>query len=215
MSSRNKAIIGLVLVVAWIGFWRWADTTLPEENKVEVAQTKSPELVCLDLKNEKLALENSAKQEASEAHALQKTLLKERLEQIIDEKVLSPKESAVLKEYLSYDVMKIVSEEPKALANALLRQIDLKPEVVKIFKKLLLLGKLQPFLFKEVQEMGQDLRAKYQEANSIALTNPDCFPSNPEIDELIEKYTKDLSKSDSYNGWIAKQSAIELVDSLL
>ena len=133
MSSRNKAIIGLVLVVGWIGFWRWADTTLPEENRVEVAQTKSPELVCLDLKNEKLALETSAKQEANEAHALQKTLLKKRLKQIIEEKDLSTKESAVLKEYLSYDVTKIVSEEPQAIGNALLRQIDLKPEVVKIF----------------------------------------------------------------------------------
>jgi len=215
VSDRNKAVIGLMLVVAWIGFWRWADTTLPEENKVEVVQTKSPELVCLDLKNEKLDLEAGAKQKADEAHSLQKTLLKERLEQIIDEKILSTKESAVLKEYLSYDLMKIVSEEPKAVADALLRQIDLKPQVVKIFEKLLLLGKLQPFLFKEVQEMGQDLRAKYQEAESIALTNPDCFPSNPELDKLIEEYTKDLSKGDSYNGWTAKQSATELVNTLL
>jgi hypothetical protein len=215
MSNRNKAIIALVLIVGWIGFWKWADTTLPDKTEVEVMQTRSPELVCFDLKNKKVALETRAKELADEADSLQKVLLKEKLQEILSQKVLSNKDSEILKEYLSYDLMKIVSEKSDNLGDVLLRQIDLKPEVVRIFNKLLSMGKLQPYLFEEVQTLGQELRTKYQEANSMAQQNPECFKANSEIEKQMEELIKDLKTDDSNNGWIAKQSAMELVNSLL
>ena len=95
------------------------------------------------------------------------------------------------------------------------RNIDTRPEAIRIVNKLIKSGHLEPYLFSEVQQMGQDLRAKYQEARDLTKANPECFKSTLEIDKLIDEATSKLEQGAVYNGWIAKKTAEELVDSIL
>jgi hypothetical protein len=97
----------------------------------------------------------------------------------------------------------------------MVKNIDLRPEAIKIVNKLVNSGHLEPYLFREVQQMGQDLRAKYQEAKDLTKANPDCFKSTLEIDKLIDEATKKLGQGETYNGWIAKKTPEELIDSIL
>lgn len=215
MSNRKKLIVGGIVIISWIGFWRWADTTLPEETKIEVKQSKTPQMVCSDLIDEKRSLETTASNMANEANELQRTLLRQRFSEIISKDTLSSNEDKILAEYLSYDLKKIVAERTDAFGDALLRNIELKPQVVKTVNKLIKNGELEPYWFEEVQQMGQDLRAKFQEARDLIKSNPECFKSTLEIDKLIDEATSKLEQGEAYNGWIAKKTAEELVDSIL
>ncbi len=215
MSSRNRVIIGAILIIGWVGFWRWADTTLPEESQVEISQSSENKNSCINLISEKRSLEETASNMAEEAKELQRTLLRERLNEIIGENILSSNEDKILSEYLSYDLKIIVSEKTDAFGDALIRNIELKPQVIKTVSKLIKNGTLEPYWFEEVQQLGQDLRAKFQEARDLTKANPDCFKSTLEIDKLIDEATSKLEQGEAYNGWIAKKSAEELVDSIL
>ncbi len=215
MSSRNRVIIGAILIIGWVGFWRWADTTLPEETKVENSQSIENKDSCINLISEKRFLEETASKMAEEAKVLQRTLLRERLNEIISENILSTNEDKILSEYLSYDLKAIVSERTDAFGDALLRNIELKPQVIKTVSKLIKNGRLEPYWFEEVQQLGQDLRAKFQDARDLTKANPECFKSTLEIDKLIDEATSKLEQGETYNGWIAKKSAEELVDSIL
>ena len=108
MSSRNRVIIGAILIIGWVGFWRWADSTLPEETQVEVSQSIESKDACINLIGLHRTLEESASSMAREAKELQRTLLRERLNEIISENILSSNEDKILSEYLSYDLKKIV-----------------------------------------------------------------------------------------------------------
>ena len=215
MSNRTKFVFGAIFIFSWIGFWRWADSTLPEEARIEVAQSKTPQEVCSDLIFEKNSLEDAASNMGNKANELQRTLLRQRLDEIISKEVLSSNEDMILADYLSYDLKKIVAQRSEAFGEAMLRNIELKPQAVKIVNKLIKAGELEPYLFSEVQQMGQDLRAKFQEARDLTEANPDCFKSTLEIDKLIDEATKELDKSNTYNGWIAKKTAEDLIDSIL
>ena len=215
MSDRKKFIIGGILIISWIGFWRWADSTLPEESQVEVSQSVESEVTCIDLIGSHRTLEESATSMAREANELQRTLLRQRFNEIISKDTLSSNEDKILAEYLSYDLKKIVAERTDAFGDALLRNIELKPQVVKTVNKLIKNGELEPYWFEEVQQMGQDLRAKFQEARDLTKANPECFKSTLEIDKLIDEATSKLEQGEAYNGWIAKKTAEELVDSIL
>ena len=217
MSSRNRVIIGAILIISWVGFWRWADTTLPEETQVKVSQSIESKNTCINLIGLHRTLEESASSMAREANELQRTLLRERLGEIINGNILSSNEDMILSEYLSYDLKKIVSERTDAFGDALLRNIELKPQSIKIVNKLIKKGELEPYWFEEVQQMGQDLRAKFQEARDLTKESPDCFKSTLEleIDKLIDEATSKLEQGETYNGWIAKKTAEELVDSIL
>jgi hypothetical protein len=215
MNPRNRVIIGAILIISWVGFWRWADSTLPEETQVEVSQSTESENTCINLIGLHRTLEESASSMAREAKELQRTLLRERLNEIISENILSSNEDKILSEYLSYDLKKIVSERTDAFGDALLRNIELKPQSIKIVNKLIKKGELEPYWFEEVQQMGQDLRAKFQEASDLTKESPDCFKSTLEIDKLIDEATSKLEQGEVYNGWIAKKTAEELVDSIL
>jgi len=215
MSSRNRVIIGAILIISWVGFWRWADSTLPEEAQVEVSQSIESKNTCINLIGLHRTLEESASSMAREANELQRTLLRERLDEIISENILSSNEDKILSEYLSYDLKKIVSERTDAFGDALARNVELNPQVVKIVNKLINNGQLEPYWFEEVQQIGQDLRAKFQEARDLTNANPECFKSTLEIDKLIDEATSKLEQGEVYNGWIAKKTAEELVDSIL
>jgi hypothetical protein len=215
MSSRTRVIIGAIFIISWIGFWRWADSTLPEETQVEVSQGIDSKDTCINLIGQHRTLEDSASSMAAEANRLQRTLLRERLDEIISENILSGNEDKILSEYLSYDLKKIVSERADAFGDALARNIELNPQVVKIVNKLIKNGELEPYWFEEVQQMGQDLRAKFQEARDLTKARPDCFESTLDIDKLIDEATSKLEQGEAYNGWIAKKTADELVDSIL
>jgi len=208
-------IIGAIFVISWVGFWRWADTTLPKETQVEISQSIESEDTCINLIGRHRTLEESASSMAREANELQRTLLRERLGEIISENILSSNEDKILSEYLSYDLKKIVLERTDAFGDALARNIELKPQVVKIVNKLIKNGELEPYWFEEVQQMGQDLRAKFKEARDLTKAKPDCFESTLEIDKLIDEATSKLEQGEAYNGWIAKKTAEELVDSIL
>ena len=91
----------------------------------------------------------------------------------------------------------------------------MNPQVVKIVNKLIKNDELEPYWFEEVQQMGQGLRAKFQEARDLTKANPECFKSTLEIDKLIDEATSKLEQGEAYNGWIAKKTAEELVDSIL
>jgi polyhydroxyalkanoate synthesis regulator phasin len=208
-------IIGAILIISWVGFWRWADSTLPEETQVELSQSTESENTCINLIGLHRTLEESASSMAREANELQRTLLRERLGEIISENILSSNEDKILSEYLSYDLKKIVLERTDAFGDALARNIELKPQVVKIVNKLIKNGELEPYWFEEVQQMGQDLRAKFKEARDLTKAKPDCFESTLEIDKLIDEATSKLEQGEAYNGWIAKKTAEELVDSIL
>jgi polyhydroxyalkanoate synthesis regulator phasin len=215
MSDRNKLVFGAIIIISWIGFWRWADSTLPEETRIEVTQSKNSQEVCSDLINKKNSLEDTASNMAKEANDLQRSLLRGRLTEIINKDILSRNEDKILSEYISYDLKKIVAEKSDAFGDALLRNIELKPQSVKIVNKLIKNGELEPYWFEEVQQMGQDLRAKFQEARDLTEANPDCFKSTLDIDKLIDEATSKLEQGEAYNGWIAKHTAEELVDSIL
>lgn len=215
MKDRDKFLIGAILIIGWIGFWRWADSTLPEDSKVEVAQSASPQDICLNLISDKQKLEESASSMARDANELQRTLLRARLAEIINGDVLSVRDDRTLTEYLSYDIKKIVAERSDTFVQEMVKNIDLRPEAIKIVNKLVNSGHLEPYLFREVQQMGQDLRAKYQEAKDLTKANPDCFKSTLEIDKLIDEATKKLGQGETYNGWIAKKTPEELIDSIL
>lgn len=215
MSERNKLIFGAIFVISWIGFWKWADSTLPEESKVEVAQNLEAKDSCFNLSGLKESLEESASKMAGEANKLQKSLLRERLTQIVREDILSGSEDKILSEYLSYDLMKIATEKLDAFGDAMVRNIEIRPQVVKIVNKLIKSGAIEPYLFSEVQQMGQDLRAKFKEASDLTNAHPDCFKSTLEIDKLIDEATEKLGLDKSDNGWIKKKTADELVDSIL
>jgi hypothetical protein len=215
VKDRDKFLIGAILIIGWIGFWRWADSTLPEDSKVEVAQSASPQDICLNLISDKQKLEESASSMARDANELQRTLLRARLAEIINGDVLSVRDDRTLTEYLSYDIKKIVAERSDTFVQEMVKNIDLRPEAIKIVNKLVNSGHLEPYLFREVQQMGQDLRAKYQEAKDLTKANPDCFKSTLEIDKLIDEATKKLGQGETYNGWIAKKTPEELIDSIL
>lgn len=215
MNNTKKFFIVFILVISWVGFWRWADSTLPEEAQVEVSQSLESEVTCIALIGSHRTLEESASSMAREANELQRTLLRERLDEIISENILSNNEDKILTEYLSYDLKKIVAERTDAFGDALLGNIELKPQVVKIVNKIIKNGQLEPYWFEEVQKMGQDLRAKFQEARDLTKAYPDCFKSTLEIDKLIDEATSKLEQGEAYNGWIAKKTAEELVDSIL
>lgn len=215
MSDNKKFLFVFILIISWVGFWRWADSTLPEESQVEVSQSVESEVTCIDLIGSHRTLEESAMSMAREANELQRTLLRERLGEIIIENILSSNEDKILSEYLSYDLKKIVSERTDAFGDALARNVELNPLVVKIVNKLIKNGQLQPYWFEEVQQMGQDLRAKFQEARDLTKANPDCFKSTLEIDKLIDEATSKFEQGEAYNGWIAKKTAEELVESIL
>jgi hypothetical protein len=152
---------------------------------------------------------------ARDANELQRTLLRARLAEIINGDVLSVRDDRTLTEYLSYDIKKIVAERSDTFVQEMVKNIDLRPEAIKIVNKLVNSGHLEPYLFREVQQMGQDLRAKYQEAKDLTKANPDCFKSTLEIDKLIDEATKKLGQGETYNGWIAKKTPEELIDSIL
>lgn len=215
MSERNKLIFGAIFVISWIGFWRWADSTLPEESKVEVAQNVEVKDSCFNLAGRKESLEESASKMAGEANKLQKRLLRERLTQIVREDILSGSDDKILSEYLSYDLMKIATEKSDAFGDAMVRNIEIRPQVVKIVNKLIKSGAIEPYWFGEVQQMGQDLMAKFQEARDLTKANPECFKSTLEIDKLIDEAAEKLGLDESDNGWIKKKTADELVDSIL
>ena len=92
MSDRNKLVFGAVIIISWIGFWRWADSTLPEETRIEVTQSKNSQEVCSDLINKKNSLEDTASNMAKEANDLQRSLLRGRLTEIINKDILSRNE---------------------------------------------------------------------------------------------------------------------------
>lgn len=215
MKDRDKFLIGAILIVSWIGFWRWADSTLPEESKVEVAQSASPQDTCLNLISDKRKLEQSASSMARDANELQRNLLRARFTEIVNDEILPPKDDKTLTEYLSYDIKKIVAERSDTFVEEMTRNIDLRPEAIRIVNKLIKSGHLEPYLFSEVQQMGQDLRAKYQEARDLTKANPECFKSTLEIDKLIDEATSKLEQGTVYNGWIAKKTAEDLLDSIL
>ena len=215
MSDRNKLIFGAIFIISWIGFWRWADSTLPEESEVEVTQSIEAKDNCFNIIGLKESLEASASKMAKEANELQRTLLRQRFNEIANEDILPSNEDKILTEYLSYDLKKIASERTDAFGDALARNVELNPQVVKIVNKLIKNGQLEPYWFKEVQQMGQDLRAKFQEARDLTKVNPECFKSTLEIDKLIDEATKKLEQSEPENGWISRKTANELVDSIL
>ena len=215
MKDRDKFLVGAILIISWIGFWRWADSTLPADSKVEVAQSASPQDTCLNLISDKRKLEESASTMARDANELQRNLLRARLTEIVNDEILPVKDDRTLTEYLSYDIKKIVAERSDTFVEEMTRNIDMRPEAIRIVNKLIKSGHLEPYLFSEVQQMGQDLRAKYQEARDLTKANPECFKSTLEIDKLIDEATSKLEQGAVYNGWIAKKTAEELVDSIL
>ena len=215
MKDRDKFLVGAILIISWIGFWRWADSTLPADSKVEVAQSASPQDTCLNLISDKRKLEESASTMARDANELQRNLLRARLTEIVNDEILPVKDDRTLTEYLSYDIKKIVAERSDTFVEEMTRNIDTRPEAIRIVNKLIKSGHLEPYLFSEVQQMGQDLRAKYQEARDLTKANPECFKSTLEIDKLIDEATSKLEQGAVYNGWIAKKTAEELVDSIL
>ena len=215
MRDRNKLIFGAIFIISWIGFWRWADSTLPEESEVEVTQSIEAKDNCFNIIGLKESLEASASKMAKEANELQRTLLRQRFNEIVNEDILPSNEDKILTEYLSYDLKKIDSERTDAFGDALARNIELNPQVVKIVNKLIKNDELEPYWFEEVQQMGQGLRAKFQEARDLTKANPECFKSTLEIDKLIDEATSKLEQGEAYNGWIAKKTAEELVDSIL
>lgn len=215
MSNRKKFIIGGIFIISWIGFWRWADTTLPEESIVETAQSKTRLEVCTEFMDEKDSLEEFAKDKANQAKDLQRTLLKERLSQIIGKDVLTNNQDKDLAEYLSYDMRKILEEKSDSLGDVMMRQLELKPRVIKIFNELITKGELKPYYFKEVQVMGQTVVAKFQAAKELMQANPDCFKSSLEVEKLIDEATKKIDGGKPYNGWTAKHTAEDLVNSIL
>ena len=215
MKDRDKFLVGAILIISWIGFWRWADSTLPADSKVEVAQSASSQDTCLNLISDKRKLEESASTMARDANELQRNLLRARLTEIVNDEILPVKDDRTLTEYLSYDIKKIVAERSDTFVEEMTRNIDMRPEAIRIVNKLIKSGHLEPYLFSEVQQMGQDLRAKYQEARDLTKANPECFKSTLEIDKLIDEATSKLEQGAVYNGWIAKKTAEELVDSIL
>jgi hypothetical protein len=215
MNDNKKFVFVFILIISWVGFWRWADSTLPEEVQVEVSKNTESKDNCINLISQHRTLEKSASSMATEANKLQRTLLRERLGEIISENILSSNEDKILSEYLSFDLKKIVSEKTDAFGDALERNVKLYPQVVKIVNKLIKNGQLEPYWFEEVQQMGQDLRAKFQEARDLTKASPDCFKSTLEIDKLIDEATSKLEQGDAYNGWITKKTAEELVESTL
>jgi hypothetical protein len=215
MKDRDKILVGAILIISWIGFWRWADSTLPEDSKVEIEQSASPQDICLNLISDKRKLEDIASSLAREANELQRTLLRARLAEIINDAVLPARDDKTLSEYLSYDIKKIIAERSDTFAEELARNIDLRPEAVRIVNRLIKSEHLEPYWFSEVQQMGQDLRAKFQEARDLTKANPECFKSTLEIDKLIDEATSKLQQGSTYNGWISKKTAEELVDSIL
>jgi hypothetical protein len=215
MSDKKRIIFVSILIISWVGFWRWADSTLPEETKVETAQSKTSLEVCSDLMDKKDSLETPAKDLANQAKDLQRTLLRERLNQIINKDILTNNQDKILSEYMSYDLIKILEEKSDVFGDEMIRQIELKPKVVKIFNELITNGELSPYYFNEVQDMGQSVRAKFQEAEDLMVANPECFKSTLETDKLIDEALKKIDGGKPYNGWIAKHTAEELVDSIL
>ena len=215
MKDRDKLLVGAIFIIIWIGFWRWADSTLPEDSKVEIEQSATPRDTCFNIISLKEKLEDSASRMAREANELQRTLLRERLAEIVNDEVLPIKDDRALSEYLSFDLKKNILEKSDSFAEEFTRNLDLRPEVIRIVSKLIKNGYLEPYWFSEVQQMGQDLRAKYQEAKDLTKANPDCFKSTLEIDKLIDEATKKLEQGETYNGWIAKKTPEELIDSIL
>ena len=215
MSDRNKLIFGAIFIISWIGFWRWADSTLPEESEVEVTQSIEAEDNCFNVIGLKESLEASASNMAREANELQRTLLRERLDEIINDNVLSSNEDKILAEYLSFDFKQIIAEKTDTFGDAMLRNLDLKPQAVRIVNKLIKTDEIEPYLFEEVQQISQNLRAKFREARELTKVHPGCFKSTLEIDKLIDEATKKLEQSEPENGWISRKTATELIDSIL
>jgi hypothetical protein len=215
VKDRDKLLIGAIFIIIWIGFWRWADSTLPEDSKVEIEQSATPRDTCFNIISLKEKLEDSASRMAREANELQRTLLRARLTEIVNDEVLPVKDDRALSEYLSFDFRKLIKEKSDSLAKDLERNVELHPEAIRIVTKLIKSGHLEPYLFSEVQQMGQELRAKSQEARDLTKTHPHCFKSTSRIDKLIDEATKELEQLERYNGWIAKQTPEELINSIL
>jgi len=215
LKDRDKLLVGAIFIIIWIGFWRWADSTLPEDSKVEIAQSATPRDTCFNIIGEKEKLEDSASRIARAANELQRTLLRARLAEIVNDEVLPIKDDRALSEYLSFDLKKNILEKSDSFAEEFTRNLDLRPEVIRIVSKLIKNGYLEPYWFSEVQQMGQELRAKFQEARDLTKAHPDCFKSTLEIDKLIDEAAKKLELVETYNGWVAKKTPEELIDSIL
>ena len=194
MSPQKKIIIGVLIVFSWVGFWNWAGRTLPEKSPIENTQDLESKNYCLNLMDEKNSLEESASRMADDAYALQRSMLRERLNSIVAEDHLTRNEDNLLSEYLSYDLKKIVSEKSDAFGDAMQRNIELKPQIVKIVNKLIKSSVIEPYWFDEVQQMGQDLRSKFQQAKYLIKENPNCFASTSEIEKYIDETLNKIDK---------------------
>jgi hypothetical protein len=217
LTNKNKAILLIVIIVGLIGFQNNSETKSSTDSSSFVPQnsTISDQNKCAVLIAERNALEETAKRMATDAMELQRGLLRSRLDEIVNSHILNRKDTEVLREYISYDLKKIVSEKSDAFGEAFKRNMELRPGTVTIINKLIKLGELEPYWFSEVQQMGQTLRSKFQDSQNIMRANSDCFEFSSEIDKLINEATKNINNGEEYNGWIAIKTADELVDSIL
>ena len=215
ISDRKKFILSFIFIVGWVGLWTWAGNSLPENIENTKSQNSETLNTCSKLTNDQEALRASISRLADEAKVLQRTLLKQRLKQIADEGSLTNNENKILSEYLAFDLRSLIDEKSNSLGEALRRNLELRPQVVKIINKLIQTGELKPYLFEDVQKLGQEIRATYQQSDELVKAHPDCFKLELDaqkiIDDAAQKFGNQLSDG---NVWIAKKTADELVDSL-
>ncbi len=209
-------ILSFIFIVSWVGLWRWAGSSLPENIENTNSQNSETLNTCSKLTKDQEALRASISQLADEAHVLQRTLLKERLKQIADEGSLTNKENKILSEYLAFDWKSSIDENPNSSGKALLRNLELQPQVVKIVNKLIQNGELKPYLFEDVQKLGKEIRATSKQIDDLYKTHPDCFKLELDAQKIIDDaYQKFGNPFPDGNVWIAKKTADELVDSLM
>jgi hypothetical protein len=214
MKSKSKFIILVSLIVVWISFIRWADSSLPPESSDKEIQISKPVQPCQELKIEKDTLENEASSLAKQAMEIQSTLMRDRLKEIADSRILSQANSDLLIEYVNYDIKKLIENREDIFGPAFERNIQIRPTIVKLVERLIKQGDLQPYYFVEVQDMGRELRSKFENAREIVDQNKQCFKFESEINQMIEETNQELSIDKNYNGWIASHTAEELVESI-
>ena len=214
MKSQTKFVILIALVVVWISFIKWADTFLPSESSAQNTEITQPIGICQKLRIDKETLDNEASTLAKEAFDLQSDLMRGRLSEIVESRILSKSNSDLLVEYLSFDIKKLIEEKSDVFGENFKRNMEIRPTVIKIVERLILQGELQPYYFDEVKKMGESLREKFAAARNIVDTNPECFKIESKMNEMIEKTNRELNLDENYNGWIAEHSAEELVEAI-
>ena len=214
MKSQTKFVILIALVVVWISFIKWADTSLPSESSAQNTESTQPIGICQKLRIDKETLENEASTLAKEAFDLQSDLMRGRLSEIVESRILSKSNSDLLVEYLSFDIKKLIEEKSDVFGENFKRNMEIRPTVIKIVERLILQGQLQPYYFEEVQKMGESLRGKFAIARNIVDSNPECFKLESEMNQMIEKANKELKLDQNYNGWTTEHSAEELVEAI-